>query len=348
MTLRLFGTDGIRGHAGTPPLDAATVTRVGAALVRARGGQPPRVLIGRDSRESGPWIEEALARGLASAGAVVSSVGLMPTPGVAYLTRARGFDLGIVISASHNPFEDNGIKVFSGAGEKYTEALERTVEAMVSDESWQVPADAAGHSEPLDLAAPYLAHLEEILQDCGPLRGCRLSLDCANGATSSLGPALFTALGFDVHAIGVTPDGRNINLRCGSTAMDLLAAHVDAHQARLGIAFDGDGDRALFVDHRGRIVDGDAVLLLCALQLKDEGRLPGNAVVATVMSNMGLEVRCASTASRSCGRPSATSTCRRRCRSAASRLAASSRAMSSSPTTCSRGTAWQRRCRCSA
>jgi phosphoglucosamine mutase len=289
MTARLFGTDGIRGHAGTPPLDVSTVARVGAALVRARGGAPPRVLIGRDSRESGPWIEEALARGLASEGAEVSSVGLMPTPGVAYLTRARGFDLGIVISASHNPFEDNGIKVFSGAGEKYSEALERAVETMVSDPSWELPVHPSAHAEPLDLATPYLAHLEEILDDCGPLRGCRLSLDCANGATAGLAPALFTGLGFDVRAIGITPDGRNINLHCGSTAMDLLAAHVVSHESRLGIAFDGDGDRALFVDHRGRIVDGDAVLLLCALQLKAEGRLPGDAVVATVMSNMGLE-----------------------------------------------------------
>jgi phosphoglucosamine mutase len=290
MTPRLFGTDGIRGHAGTPPLDASTVARLGAALVRARGAAPPRVLIGRDSRESGPWIEEALARGLSSAGAAVSSVGLMPTPAVAYLTRARGFDLGIVISASHNPFEDNGIKVFSGAGEKYTEALERAVEAMVDDGSWAVPPDAPGHPERLDLATPYLEHLREILNDGGSLRGSRLSIDCANGATSALAPALFTALGFEVGAIGVTPDGRNINLRCGSTAMDVLAAHVTAHRARLGVAFDGDGDRALFVDHQGRVVDGDAVLLLCALQLKAEGRLPGDAVVATVMSNVGLEL----------------------------------------------------------
>ena len=290
MAPRLFGTDGIRGHAGTAPLDAATVTRVGAALVRARGGAPPRVLIGRDSRESGPWIEAALARGLASAGATVASVGLMPTPGVAYLTRERDFDLGIVISASHNPFEDNGIKVFSGKGEKYSESLERAVEMMVFDPSWEVPDDAAGQPEPVDFGAPYLQHLEEILSDAGPLRGSRLSVDCANGATAALAPALFEAIGFDVHPIGITPDGRNINLRCGSTAMDLLAAHVTAHQARLGIAFDGDGDRALFVDHQGRIVDGDAVLLMCALQLKAEGRLPGDAVVATVMSNIGLEL----------------------------------------------------------
>jgi len=290
MAQRLFGTDGIRGHAGTPPLDPATVARVGAALVRARGGTPPHVLIGRDSRESGPWIEEALARGLASAGATVSSVGLMPTPGVAYLTRTRGFDLGIVISASHNPFDDNGIKVFSGAGEKYSEVLERAVEAMVFDASWEVPTDVDSHLERLDMAVPYLAHLEEILSDAGPLRGTRLSVDCANGATATLGPALLAAIGFEVQAIGVAPNGRNINLRCGSTALDLLSAHVTTHGTRLGVAFDGDGDRALFVDHRGRVVDGDAVLLLCALQLKAEGRLPGDAVVATVMSNIGLEL----------------------------------------------------------
>jgi phosphoglucosamine mutase len=290
MTNRLFGTDGIRGRAGTPPLDALTVARVGAALVRARGGAPPRVLIGRDSRESGSWIEEALARGLASAGATVSSVGLMPTPGVAYLTRSRGFDLGIVISASHNPFEDNGIKVFSGAGEKYTETLERAVEDIVADPSWNVPEGASAPIEQLDLSSPYLTHLREILDDAGPLGGSRLSVDCANGAAARLGPHLFSALGFEVSAIGVSPDGRNINLHCGSTAMDQLAAHVTAHGSRLGIAFDGDGDRALFVDRHGRRVDGDAVLLLCALQLKTENRLPGSAIVATVMSNIGLEV----------------------------------------------------------
>lgn len=290
MTSRLFGTDGIRGHAGTPPLDPVTVARVGAALVRARGGAPPRVLIGRDSRESGPWIENALARGLASAGASVTSVGVMPTPGVAYLTRRRGFDLGIVISASHNPFEDNGLKVFSGAGEKYTEALERAVEAIVFDDTWEVPAGAEVLLDRIDLTEPYLAHLHEILAAAGPLAGTRLSVDCANGATAALAPPLLTALGFDVQSIGVTPDGRNINLRCGSTAMGLLATHVTTHGARLGIAFDGDGDRALFVDHTGRLVDGDAVLFLCARQLKAEGRLPGNAVVATVMSNIGLEL----------------------------------------------------------
>lgn len=290
MTERLFGTDGVRGRAGEPPLDAATVERIGAAIVCARAGPPPRVLVGRDTRESGPWIEAALVKGLTAAGAGVWTVGVMPTPAVAYLTRRGGFDLGVVISASHNPFEDNGLKLFSGAGEKYPDALERAVEACVLDSAWTPPAAAPGRVEMADLTAPYLAHLARILPDAGPLRGSRISVDCANGATALLAPPLFASLGFDVRPVGVQPDGRNINRRCGSTALELLAAHVVREGSRLGVAFDGDGDRALFVDHRGRVVDGDAVLLICALHLDAEGQLPGRGVVATVMSNLGLEL----------------------------------------------------------
>ena len=201
--MKLFGTDGIRGEAGTAPLDPETISRVGAALVRVHGGPGLRVLIGRDTRESGPWIEDALTRGVTSEGADAGSAGVVPTPAVAYLTKADGFDLGVVISASHNPYRDNGIKVFSGAGEKFTEAEERAVEVMVADPSWTVTAGAARAAARPDLEAHYLEHLRRVLADAGPLRGARVVIDCANGATSMLAPALFRHLGFDVDAIGV-------------------------------------------------------------------------------------------------------------------------------------------------
>lgn len=290
--MRLFGTDGIRGTAGLPPLDPATVSRVGAAL--ARTGQPAsgrlRVLIGRDTRESGGWIERELARGLESAGAAAVSAGVVPTPAVAYLTRVRGFDLGVVISASHNPYADNGIKVFSRSGEKLAEPIEAEVERAVADLSWGVPATGEVTVERVDLTAAYGDHLRRILADAGPLAGWPIVVDCANGATAAVAPALFESLGFDVTAIGVEPNGRNINLDCGSTHLGALAAAVTGRGARVGIAFDGDGDRALLVDHRGQTVDGDAILLVAADYLKHEGRLPGSAIVATVMSNVGLEI----------------------------------------------------------
>jgi phosphoglucosamine mutase len=289
--MKLFGTDGIRGKAGVAPLEPATVARVGEALVRslAAGAAPHRFVIGRDTRESGEWIEEELARGLTSGGATVVSAGVVPTPAVAYLARTEGFDAGLVISASHNPYEDNGIKVFGGSGVKLTAALEASVEALVADSSWSVGA-APGVIDRRDLSGPYLAHLEQIMDDAGPLAGSPIVVDCANGATAAIAPAFLASLGFDVRPIGVAPDGRNINLDCGSTHLANLSREVVASGARLGIAFDGDGDRALFVDANGQVVDGDAMLLIAALHLKQEGRLPGDAVVATVMSNIGLEM----------------------------------------------------------
>ena len=297
--MKLFGTDGIRGKAGTAPLEPRTVARVGAAIVKAMSAsgvrlQPDerhrlRFVIGRDTRESGTWIEEELARGLTSEGATVASAGVVPTPAVAYLARTEGFDAGIVISASHNPYEDNGIKVFGGSGTKLTEQLEASVETLVADPSWSVP-ERAPTIERRDLSAHYVEHLHLIMTNAGPLTGSHILVDCANGATNQIAPCLFKALGFDVQPIGVTPNGRNINLDCGSTHLDGLSEAVLASSARLGVAFDGDGDRALFVDHAGRVVDGDAVLLMAAIYLKDRGRLPGNTVVATVMSNIGLEI----------------------------------------------------------
>jgi phosphoglucosamine mutase len=297
--MKLFGTDGIRGKAGHAPLVPETVARVGAALVKAMVAHDPshklRYVIGRDTRESGTWIEDELARGLTSEGATVVSAGVVPTPAIAYLARTEGFDAGIVISASHNPYEDNGIKVFGGSGTKLSEHLESEVEKLVADTSWSVPPlreDAAARQAAAKhhLSEHYLQHLQEIMKTAGALAGSKIVIDCANGATAPLAPALFRALGFDVEAIGVTPNGQNINLNCGSTHLDGLAKAVVASGARLGVAFDGDGDRALFVDHLGHVVDGDAILLMGAIYLKDRGRLPGPAVVATVMSNIGLEI----------------------------------------------------------
>jgi len=293
-----FGTDGVRGVAGQPPLDAPTITRLGAALVRRfaaaherahSDAHPISIVVGRDTRESGAWMEDALARGVTAAGGRLTSLGIMPTPGVAYVTQTGTFDLGVVISASHNPFEDNGIKVFSGSGEKFGEGEEREVEDIVNDSSWHVPG-VDPTIEASHLIDDYLAHTRLLLPDAGPLRGARIALDMGHGATTATAPQLFRSLGFDVVEIGNAPDGRNINLGCGSTHPAPLAAAVLEHGCRLGVAFDGDGDRAIFIDHLGRIVNGDAVLLICGTRLKALGQLPGDTVVATVMSNLGLEL----------------------------------------------------------
>jgi phosphoglucosamine mutase len=289
---RLFGTDGIRGTAGQPPLDPPTVRRIGAALVKALDASEghPHLLIGRDTRESGEWIERELAAGARRAGGDVKTLGVMPTPAVAYLTRTTDVTLGAVISASHNPYEDNGIKVFSGAGHKFNEDRERLVESIVSDPGWQLDDDEAPAVAAVDESDAYLDHLHDMLAEPGALRGRRLVVDCANGATTRVAERLFRSLGFEVVLLGASPDGRNINLACGSTYPDSMAAAVRDAGAIAGVAFDGDGDRAIFADERGQVVDGDAVMLMCARHLQVEGRLRGNTVVATVMSNIGLEL----------------------------------------------------------
>jgi len=289
---RLFGTDGVRGTAGQYPLDPATVRRIGAALVRAlpSAGRSLKILVGRDTRQSGSWIEAELAHGAAGESAVVTSAGVVPTPAVAYLTRREGFDAGVVISASHNPFEDNGIKVFSGTGEKFTERTEREVEAIVADDSWAPTAGGAVPLQPVDLAGHYRDHLVAVLPSAAGLQDVKIAIDCANGATTPIAPALFAGLGFHTVLLGNQPDGVNINLACGSTHPEALARAVTESGCHLGVAFDGDGDRAIFVDEHGRVVNGDAVLLMCARQMQRERRLKNNAVVATVMSNIGLEL----------------------------------------------------------
>jgi phosphoglucosamine mutase len=291
MANRLFGTDGVRGKAGEYPLDPPTIARLGAAIVMALPhASGRRLLIGRDTRESGEWIERELVRGARSQRASVTTTGVMPTPAIAFLAQEMEFDCGIVISASHNPYQDNGIKVFSGEGEKFDEELENHIEETMEDQSWEVGPEIGPMPEYRDFLGAYIAHARTALPDTAALRRARVVLDCANGATSVVAPRLFRELGLDVTALNTTPDGRNINRDCGSTHLDMLREAVIGGGYRAGIAFDGDGDRCLLVDPAGEVVDGDAVMLICARHLKARGHLHGNAVVATVMSNIGLEL----------------------------------------------------------
>ena len=290
---QLFGTDGIRGHAGEFPLDEETVRIIGASLARQfreRLGREPRFVSGRDTRESGSWIEAAFHAGAAVENAVCESAGVITTPGVAYLTRAFDFDAGIVISASHNPFQDNGIKIFLPTGKKIDAAMERTIEHDINAGIHITPAESEIHAQKADeFRRNYLDHIKLAAGDL-PLGGSRIVMDCANGAASNLAPTLFSELGADVVAIHSQPDGRNINHNCGSTHIDDLRSKVVTENADAGIAFDGDADRTLFVDENGDFVDGDATLWILAQHLKDHGKLANSTVVATVMSNIGLEL----------------------------------------------------------
>ncbi len=297
----LFGTDGIRGTAGVFPLDERTVTRVGAALIRTllhhAAAGPPRVVIGRDTRESGEWIERAIAAGASLTGATCTAAGVVPTPGIAWMARTGGFAAGVMISASHNPYRDNGIKIFSASGYKLPDEEEAAIERLVLDEGTPplLPESAEGSSRrevpaaPADLIDGYVEFLRQSVSPGVRFDGIRVVLDCANGASCSVAPGVFTALGADVVPIFDTPDGRNINSGCGSLHPDRLAATVKERGADLGIAFDGDADRTLFVSSDGSVADGDVLMHQAACHLKERGQLPGDLVVTTVMSNLWLE-----------------------------------------------------------
>ena len=296
---KLFGTDGMRGEAGVFPLDAATVEIVGASLVkhlRARLGRAPLIVIGRDTRESGAWLEAALIAGASKTGAETKSAGVITTPGVAFLARTIPADAGVVISASHNAYEDNGIKLFAPSGRKLDEETERLIESDVYSASQNQPGAESSKlnndagSEESSLRAGYLDYLETDIGRALSLNGIRLLLDCANGAASDLAPELFRRLGADVTVINNKPDGRNINLNSGSLHTDALKDEVIRNNVDLGVAFDGDADRALFVDARGQLVDGDGTLWVLARHLRAHNELNKNIVVATVMSNLGLEL----------------------------------------------------------
>ncbi len=290
----LFGTDGIRGVAGQFPLDSRTVHAIGRSLGSRfwRAGERPKIVLGMDTRESSPWIAAQLAGGLAAEGADVHFCGLITTPGIAYLTRTNTYAAGVVVSASHNLYQDNGIKVFDPSGYKLADRLEhelerdifRIVEGGLAAAPAEIPED-------LELHRAYVDYLAATFP--GSLEGITIAVDCANGAASAVGPELFERLGATVHKLFCAPDGRNINLNCGALHVDALTRETPARHADIGLALDGDGDRAIFVSRTGKVLDGDAVLLIAARFLKERNRLPGPngkpLVVATLMSNLGLE-----------------------------------------------------------
>ncbi len=290
MAKQLFGTDGIRGVAGQFPLDAAATHAFGMALgaVVRRLGPDPMVVIGMDTRESGPWIASQVAGGLQEVGVGAQFAGVVTTPGVAFLTRTNAFVAGVMISASHNPYRDNGIKVFGHSGYKLPDeeehAIEEEIFRLLAAGVKPVPARLTV-DEGLDRR--YLDNLLSTVPASIPR--LRLAIDCGNGAASQLAPDLFRRAGAEVSAICCAPDGRNINLGCGALHPEQVRKAVLEQGADVGVAFDGDADRSIFVSKSGRIVDGDAVLLIAARALRDRGRLPGDLVVATVMSNLGLE-----------------------------------------------------------
>lgn len=290
MSRQLFGTDGIRGVAGRYPLDAPTAHALGLALGRWAKGQRSvaEVLIGMDTRESGPWLAAQVAGGLTEAGVVPRFAGLITTPGVAYLTRTRDFVAGVMISASHNPYQDNGIKVFDHSGFKLPDdqelALETTMFEVLRQGVNAVPAALTADG---GLDAAYVDFLASTMST--GLDGLSLVLDCANGAACEIAPPLFKGLGASVTSIACSPDGRNINLDCGALHVERLREEVLRTGADAGIAFDGDADRCMMISRSGKLIDGDAVLLIAGSAMKNADQLPGSIVVATVMSNLGLE-----------------------------------------------------------
>jgi phosphoglucosamine mutase len=291
---RLFGTDGIRGTANTAPMTAEIALKLGqaAGLLFTRGNHRHRVIIGKDTRLSGYMLEPALTAGFTSAGMDVTLAGPLPTPAIAMLTRSLRLDLGVVISASHNPYEDNGIKLFGPDGAKLSDETELEIEAlMATDLTGRL---AAAHrlgraSRLVDAAGRYIEAAKSSLPRGLRLDGLRIVLDCANGAAYKVAPAALWELGATVISIGVDPDGFNINKGVGSTAPDHLCAAVIEHSADIGIALDGDADRVIIADERGEIIDGDQILGLIARDMHAHGRLTGGGIVATVMSNLGLE-----------------------------------------------------------
>ncbi|MGH2765970.1 MAG: phosphoglucosamine mutase, partial [Actinomycetota bacterium] len=285
---RLFGTDGVRGVANrdlTPEL-AFSMGRAAAVVLGA--DERPLVVIGRDTRVSGPMLQAALAAGVCSAGGDVVRVGVVPTPAVAFMTGDLGAAAGAVISASHNPPEDNGIKFFSGEGLKLPDGVEDDIERLVRGGDGPRPeGEAIGAvTDDAEEVERYLDHVVTAAE--GPLEGMRVVVDCANGAAYRLAPEALRRLGANVLAMNAEPDGRRINLGCGATSPDVVAAAVQDLGADAGVAFDGDADRALFADSSGNVVDGDQVIAACALSMKREGRLPNDTVVVTVMANLGL------------------------------------------------------------
>ena len=303
---KLFGTDGIRARAGEFPLDEKTVQIIGASLARRfaeKLGRAPRFVTGRDTRESGASIERAVCRGASEKSAQCESAGVITTPGVAFLTKQFAFDAGVVVSASHNPFEDNGIKIFLPDGKKIDEATEREIEADIFENSkFQVSnSESATQDADFEIDSSKTVEMQNRYSDylTGEFNNLRLEnfkivVDCANGAACGFAPKVFEQLGAQIVAINDAPDGRNINENCGSLHLENLQKRVLEENADFGAAFDGDADRALFVDEKGNLVDGDATLWIMAQHLQKHGKLNNQTIVATVMSNIGLELALAS------------------------------------------------------
>jgi phosphoglucosamine mutase len=295
MARTYFGTDGIRGLANRSPMTSEVALKVGMAAGRHfsnGGGHPRRVVIGKDTRLSGYMIESALMSGFTAVGVNVFLLGPMPTPAVAMLTRSLRADLGVMISASHNPYEDNGIKLFDAEGYKLSDAAEAGIEALMAAESASLlaPPDGIGRAKRIDSAQErYIEFVKRTLPRDIRLNRLRVVIDTANGAGYQVAPAVLWELGAEVFKIGVEPDGLNINLKCGTTAPDALCAQVREMRADIGIALDGDADRVVIVDEKGRIVDGDQIMAVIAEGWHRNGKLAAPGVVATVMSNLGLE-----------------------------------------------------------
>jgi phosphoglucosamine mutase len=286
-----FGTDGIRGTVGESPITVDFVLKLGWAAGRVFGQQDEqgKVLIGKDTRISGYMLESALQAGFSAAGFDVCLLGPMPTPAIAYLTQKLGATAGVVISASHNPYQDNGIKFFNSVGQKLTEETEKDIERLLSLPMLTAHAESLGKATRInDATTLYIEFCKQEFPDLD-LTGMKIALDCANGATYHIAPALFKAMGAELITLGVSPDGRNINLDCGSTHPEALQEAVKTHHAHLGIAFDGDGDRVLMVDEKGVVIDGDELLYIMAKFMHDQGTLKGG-VVGTLMSNLALEL----------------------------------------------------------
>jgi len=289
VSRRYFGTDGVRGRVGEEPMTVEFALRLASAAARVLAPDGGSVLIGKDTRLSGYMFESALEAGFVAAGVDVNLIGPLPTPGVAYMTQRFDCDFGVVISASHNLYEDNGIKFFDSSGGKLSDALERQIEARLDEPAATVPSERLGRAVRVDRSR---THYQEFCASTLPpgvtLEGLKIVIDCANGAAYKVAPRVLADLGADIVPIGCSPNGRNINDGCGSTEPSLLQLTVPGVRAHVGIALDGDGDRLVMVDHLGRIVDGDQLLYVIARGLKAEGALRG-PVVGTVMSNLGLE-----------------------------------------------------------
>jgi len=296
MTKQLFGTDGVRGVANIHPMTTEIAMQIGraAAYLFKQQDRRSRIVIGKDTRLSGYMIENALAAGICSMGVDVLLVGPLPTPGIAFITASMRADSGVVISASHNPYQDNGIKFFARDGFKLPDEKELQIEELILSgkiDDLRPTADEVGKAFRVDDAVGrYVVFLKNAFPRNLDLTGVKIVLDCAHGAAYRVAPAVLEELGAEVIAFGVEPNGTNINHECGSTYPELVAAAVVEHGADLGIALDGDADRCLFVDEHGKIVDGDHVLAICGKHLIRQGRLPHKTVVATVMSNMGLDI----------------------------------------------------------